>query len=239
VKPSRWWILAAVGALVLWAGFDLYGPRRVDIREFDPMDVARLDTAMWRSYYDRKPLVLFLQLADLMRRQFHFPFLRSYAVAASAARAAFVFKDGHRRADYERALPDLIRYYRAIRAISTTSFDVPRTARLELEWWIVHRERLRHGAGDLDRALADAAAALYRVPAAGLAVYGRERTAAMDIRDREADSGGVRESDWQAIERHLQASWRSLHDFIQPVLADRPRPAGGTGLGRREASAGR
>ena len=56
---------------------DLFGPRRTDIRVFDPDAVAGLDTTMWRSYYDRRPAALFLQLAALMRRQFHFPLLRS------------------------------------------------------------------------------------------------------------------------------------------------------------------
>src|SRR5262245_47534182 len=133
-------ILLAVLALLVWSGFDLFGPRRADIRVFDPVEVARLDTAMWRSYSERRPVALFLQLDELMREQFHFPWLRSYVAAGRATRAAFVFKDGHDRAEYRRALPDLVAYYRAIRGISATPFDVASAARLELEWWIVHRQ---------------------------------------------------------------------------------------------------
>jgi hypothetical protein len=219
MRPKRLWIAVPLALLLVLAAFDLWAPVKTDIRQFDPDVVAKLDTEMWRSYYDRKPLPLYFQLSDLLRRQFHFPWLRSHLVAYHAAKAAFVFKDGHGRAEYRRALPDLVRYFQAIEDISTTSFDVRRASELELEWWIVHRQRIQHQRGDLDLALAEAAGALYRVPAASLMEYGRERTAAMDIRDTRAVSGGMRESDWKEIERHLQVSWRSLWKSVQPVIA--------------------
>src|SRR5262245_32561206 len=110
---------------------------------------------MWRSYYAKQRLKLFNELALLLRQQYDLPLVRSYVVAYHAAKAAFVFKDGAGRADYERALPDLLAYYGAIRKVSQTPFDVDRAARMELEWWIVHRERKKHAAGDLARALAE------------------------------------------------------------------------------------
>lgn len=217
------WAGVMVGvALVVLAGIDLYGPRRTDIRVFDATQVARLDTDMWRSYYDHRPAALFFQLAELMRGQFHFPLLRSYVAAARSARAAFVFKGGRNRSDYARALPDLIGYYRMIRDVSTIPFDEDRAARLELEWWIVHRERLRHDAGDLDRALADAAAALYGVPASSLAEYARERAVAMVLRDTREQAGGVREQDWQAIAGHLEAAWAALAEAVRPSFPVTP-----------------
>ena len=41
-------VLVLVAAAVL---YDLYYPRTAKMREFDPNGVARLETAMWRSYY--------------------------------------------------------------------------------------------------------------------------------------------------------------------------------------------
>ena len=210
-----------IGVVLLWGAVDLWGPWRVDIRSFRPNDVARLDADMWRSYYDRRPLVMFGQLADLLRRQFHFPPLRSYVVAARAARAAFVFKGGHGRTDYERALPDLVRYFQAIRAISTTPFDEELAARLELEWWIVHREREGLPDAALQHALAQAAAALYRVPADYLVEYARGRALAMDLRDSKAAVGGLSEGDWRRIERTLRGSWQALWKAVQPVPGPR------------------
>ena len=207
-------LAALLAALAAWVAFDLYAPRRTSLRRFDPDEVARLETAMWRSYYSRERLRLFRQLAELMRTQYRMPFWRSNAVAYRAAKSAFVFKDGRSRTDYERALPDLRDFYRSVRDISDTDFDVERAARLELEWWIVHRERKRHAPGDLERALADLAAELYRVPPASLEEHARLRAAAMLIRDTTAEHGATTEQDWQRIDQLLRQSWRSLHQAV-------------------------
>jgi hypothetical protein len=208
-------VLALVAALLLWVGLDLFIPRRVDIRHFNAEEVARLDAAMWRSYYDRQPRRLFFQLAELMRDQFQFPIFRSNRVALSAARAAFIFKDGHNRDDYEKALPDLTDYFQQIHDISATSFDVEHAAELELEWWIVHRERDTRREGDLARALAEAAAELYQVSPDKLAEYGHYRAAAMTIRDTKAVAGGVTEDDWHEIQTDLLIAWQSLWKAVQ------------------------
>jgi hypothetical protein len=193
-----------------WVAVDLYGPRSSNIRNFDPNEVGRLEAAMWRSYYDREPLRLFTQLAELMRTQYHLPFARSNAVAYQAATAAFVFKDGRRRADYENALPNLVNFYDAIRKVSDVPFDVDRAARLDLEWWIIHRERARHKPGELERALADLPAEIYQVPAERLMEHARLRAEAMILRDTKAEAGGVTQQDWAKIEQLLRAAWQSL-----------------------------
>lgn len=206
--------LAAAIAFGAAIGIDLFGPMRTDIRVFDPEAVARLDTQMWRAYYAKKPLPLYLELAQLLREEFHFPPLRSFAIAARAARAAFVFQQGHDRADYAKALPDLLAYYAAIRRVSATPFDVRKTAELELEWWIVHRDRDPEA---LARALANGAAALYEAPADSLMEYGRLRTDAMVIRDAGGDGGRVvSEADWARIESDLRGSWGSLARVVRP-----------------------
>lgn len=215
-RVLRTGVCAALLLIVLlsWIAVDLYAPRVNDLRRFDPNEVARLDTAMWRSYYGRERLRLFLQLAELLRTQYHLPFWRSVAVAYHAARAAFIFKDGSSRADYERALPDLINFYQAIRETSSTPFDVSQVARLELEWWIVHRERRKLPAGALERALAETAAAMYEVPAERVREHARLRAEAMRIRDREAEGSGVTEEDWRRIEELLHGSWRALYTAV-------------------------
>src|SRR6266545_7398106 len=44
--------------------YDLYFPRTTHMREFDPDEVARLETAMWRSYYDRADFWSHIELID-------------------------------------------------------------------------------------------------------------------------------------------------------------------------------
>jgi len=77
--------------------YDLYYPRTARMREFDPDEVARLETAMWRSYYEKERVRLFNELSELLRTQYHMPLIRSNQVAYYAANAAFVFKDGKER----------------------------------------------------------------------------------------------------------------------------------------------
>ena len=207
---KRWVALAIFVVILAWVAYDLYGPRSTSMRSFDPDEVARLETAMWRSYYARERVKLFTELSELLRTQYNMPYVRSNAVAYSAAKAAFVFKDGRSRADYEKALPDLRSFYAEIRQVSDISFDVDRASQLELEWWIIHRERKTRKPGELDRALADLPAELYGVPAERLMEHARLRAQAMTIRDDKAEAGGVTEDDWAKIDELLHASWQSL-----------------------------
>jgi len=207
---TKWIILIVVALALGWLGYDLYGPRSSKLRDFDPNEVARLETDMWRSYYAKERLKLFTQLAELMRSQYHMPLATSNAVAYQAAKAAFVFKDGRKREDYEKALPYLIKFFQSIRDGSDTPFDVQKVAKLELEWWIVHRQRARYKPGDLDRALAELPAEIYQMPVEKMMEHARLRAEAMTIRDKQAEANGVTEEDWKKIEELLRASWQSL-----------------------------
>ena len=215
-KGSRikWAVATILIVLIAYAVFDLYGPRSTKLRRFDADEVARLETAMWRSYYDRRQVKLFRELSELLRTQYNLPYIRSNAVAYQAARAAFVFKDGHNRDEYERALPYLINFYQRIRAVGDIPFDVERAARLELEWWIIHRERDRHAPGDLARSLAELPAEIYQMPVERFNEHGRLRAEAMTIRDDKAAAGGVTEADWARIDELLHQSWRSLYEAV-------------------------
>jgi len=202
-------------AISAWVLYDLYAPRTAHLREFDADEVARLETAMWRSYYDKAQVQLFKQLSELLRTQYDMPLVRSNRVAYYAASAAFVFKDGKQRSDYEEALPDLVKFYQSLRNISDIPFDADRAARLELEWWIIHRERAKHPPGDLARALAELQAEIYRIPIERLLEHGRLRAEAMTLRDTKADTGGVTEADWAKIDELLHQSWRSLASAVK------------------------
>jgi hypothetical protein len=209
-------VLAAV--LVLLIGgvlFDLYYPHTTHMREFNPDHVADLETEMWRSYYSKERVKLFNQMSALLRDQYQMTPVKSNLVAYYAARAAFAFKDGKDRSDYENALPDLIKFYAEVRRLSDIPFDVDRAARLELEWWIIHRQRSQHKPGDLDRALAELQAEIYRVPIERVLEHGRLRAEAMTIRDTKAEEGGVTEADWARINELLRKSWRSLQKAVQ------------------------
>lgn len=202
--------------LMGWLLTDLLIPRKVDLRHFDPDKVAQLDANMWQSYYERKPLKLFWQSAELVRTQVHAPFWRSFVIAYHAAKAAFIFKDGKTRPDYNQALPDLEAFYAAINQLSEQSFNVTRTARNELEWWIIRREREHHPPSEWATLQAQITADLYQIPVKDCTLYSQFRTEAMLLRDQKGEA--ITDSDWQRIQALLEKSWESLY-----------RAAGGAG----------
>jgi len=208
-------IVIVLVLLICGALYDLYYPRTTQMREFNPDEVARLETAMWRSYYEKQRLQLFNQLAELLRTQYGMSQLKSNQVAYYGANAAFVFMQGQQRSDYEKALPDLLKFYGAIRKMSEIPFDVDRAARLELDWWIIHRERDQHAPGDLAKALAELQAEIYHVPLDRVLEHGRIRAEAMTIRDTQAEKGGVTEADWVRMNELLKESWRALAKAVK------------------------
>ncbi len=213
----RVWLFGLL-ILLLWIATDLLIPRKNSIRQFDPAAVARLETAMWRSYYDKNPVLLFWQLSGGLRQQFHAPFWRSFGLGFQATKAAFVFKRGQSNADYQQALPELETYYTNIQNLTTEPFTVPDMAREELNWWIVHRQRDRYSYAQLGNALDTTAAVLYRQPASSFTSYGQLRAEAMRLCD-EAGRGAT-EADWQRIERVLNQAWGELHRVVTPKSAN-------------------
>ncbi|MEO6392319.1 MAG: hypothetical protein ABIP75_10740 [Pyrinomonadaceae bacterium] len=75
-RRKRNWL--AIGAVILvtagYVAYDLYSPRQTKLRQFDANEVARLETAMWRSYYSRQRVKLFNEASELLRTQYHLPF---------------------------------------------------------------------------------------------------------------------------------------------------------------------
>jgi hypothetical protein len=60
-------------------------PRQADLRGFEPAEIARLETAMWRDYYEKRHVALFGHLHELSRTEFGFAPLDSFRIALAAA----------------------------------------------------------------------------------------------------------------------------------------------------------
>jgi hypothetical protein len=212
-----------IGVLLLvivgFVCYDWFAPKH-DLRAFDAAEVGKLDTDMWRSYYERRETRLFRELITLLRGQFGMTPLEATKSAYHAARAAFVFKDGKNRTDYEKALPDIEEYYEEIADRSQESFDPEKVAKLELEWWILHRER----SPELANALAELQSAIYGVPAEKFAEHARLRAEAMVLRDDRSTE--ITDEDWRRIGDTLNRSWQSLHEAVNTTDPLRSSSAG-------------
>ncbi|MBL8210214.1 MAG: hypothetical protein JNK87_05860 [Bryobacterales bacterium] len=171
------------------------GARRLD--RYDPRAVAGLETEMWRAYYEHRRMALFGQLVTLLRSQYGLSRTQSGVTALHAARAAARFQDAASPEEYQRALAPLRAFYGRV-----VPDRAERAALLELQWWIVHRERAVRGQQALVESLATLQAEIYGVPAVRFAEHARWRAEAMRLRDEHAAA-----PDWLAIGEALRQSW--------------------------------
>ena len=204
-------LLAMLTVLGCWIAVDFAVPRSVNLRQFDPTVVGKLDADMWRSYYEKKHVRLFFQMTTLVREQFHAPFWRSFPMTYHAAKAAFVFKEGKNRDDYAKALPLLEKYYTDINALSNKPFDVKTMAQQELEWWIIRREP-QYTTADWEHILAQTASIIYNEPAEKFKEYAHLRVEAMFLRDGKGKD--MTETDSQTINDLCVKSWQEVHSAL-------------------------
>jgi hypothetical protein len=200
-------ILGTTAVAALVAAYAVI-PRQADLRSFEPSEMARLETAMWRDYYDKRYPALFYHLYASTRTQFGFSPLTSLHIALSAAEAARTFQPTRSRQEADAALPSLLAYYWDFAPAAPAAFDVADAARLELDWWQARREAVSPSAYGLT--IARVAALTYGKSAddAGIRDFGVARAEAMAHRDARGE--GITEADWATIETHLVGAYRSL-----------------------------
>ncbi len=185
-------------------------------RDFDPDELARLETRMWKAYYRWQPARLFVLLIHALRAQARVSWLRALRASLLLTRAAAGF--ARASGDYERFAPDIIRAYRVLGL--PDHVDIGAVARHELRWWVVRRELgLSAGAAAGD-AITDLYATLYDVPRETVAEAGQLRGLAAEVRDRGAhsDPEGPRAAGaayWSEVALLLRDSYRSLRAALE------------------------
>jgi hypothetical protein len=204
-------IFSAIGVILLVLIAYACVPRTANMRGFDPAEVARLETGMWRDYYQHKRLPLVIKLYQTLRGQYGFSPLDSARIGWLAGKAAIVFKDSKSETEADLALPPLRDYFDLINRRTGKTFDVGRAARLELEWWKARRRKdsnpLVYG-----HVVAEATAEVYGVSAPSIESYAQLRAAAMDYRDKRGQS--ITDDDWNAVERMLVQSFSQLKSVV-------------------------
>lgn len=208
---ARKMILGTAAAAALVAAYAVI-PRHADLRAFDPAEMGRLETAMWRDYYDKRYGALFYHLYESTRTQFGFSPLQSLHVAFSAAEAARTFQPTRSRREADAALPALVAYYRNFAPAAPMAFDVEEAARLELDWWQARREAV--APRDYGLTIARVAALTYGRAAddSGIRQFGIARAEAMAFRDARGEA--ITDADWMRIENQLGEAYRTLKASI-------------------------
>jgi hypothetical protein len=208
-------ILAIVGYSV--ATTPKMTPGRSPLTGFDPEAVGQAEQKAWAAYYLHQWPTLFDLMLRMTRSAFglslpqavYASYLNTYAQMVWSRQGA---QDGLAE-EYMR------RFYAYVKEPTGGRYDVDRAAKLEVEWWAVHRNRNQypdHSA--LAQALADTYAEVYQLPADKLLPAGEARAAAMDLSDQWNREGKDPSSPLLSqIADLLVQSYRSLSEAVAPT----------------------
>lgn len=205
-------LFVVVAVLGVALGYALW-PRRAHLRQFDPKAVARLETGMWKHYYDREYFKLCANLYRLNREQYGFSPWDSVSIAYYAAKAAAVFQPTRSRLEARRAQPLLARYFQVIATGSGEPFDAAKAAALELEWWQLRREDV--ALQRWSEVVASVTVEVYGAsnePVHLAAVLRAQMMQYLDERRVEP----MAPSDWRHIEEGLVRSYEALKSGVNP-----------------------
>jgi hypothetical protein len=178
----------------------------VPARSFVPNRVGAYECTAWVTYYRREWGRLLLASVGLVQAGFRMRVDRTLYGAWLVLRGNQLWArepvndpDGARRC--------MERFYRLVAADSGETLDTVEAARLEVEWWRVHREHQHGPVDDPADALVEAVTALYafvyRCPADEVRPAADLRARAMDVSDRWVAAGCSRASPLVAEERAL------------------------------------
>jgi hypothetical protein len=113
--------------------------KKVDMREADFNKCAEVETKMWRDYYNHHFIRLAFYLLVSAKLAFKGSWFVSLRLAWYSGKAATIYrlKKGHE--DYSKVLKNLEKFYKIASDHVVQPFDYHEAARLELEWWDIHR----------------------------------------------------------------------------------------------------
>ena len=193
-------VLVAGLAYALW-------PRKADLRGFDADAVARLETAMWRDYYDHDHKALATKLYTLNRDLYHFSPADSVRLAYNAGKAAQLFQPTASRAEAQVALPLLVSFFTLMQQSSGEAFDPANAARLELDWWQLRRENSTPP--EYGKVVAQVSEEIFQTKNERISKAAIQRAVMMGYRDARRD-GKMTPDDWALIEKNLIESYHNL-----------------------------
>jgi hypothetical protein len=167
------------------------------MRSFDPRRVGELECTTWVAYYRREWVVFLRAAVAVTRHAFGLSWpdaVRGAWLVLRANQAWAPYPDN----DADRARRLMLTFYRLVAARHGESLDVAEAARLEVEWWRIHREVQHGGDPEADAPLVAALVALYShvyaVAPASVETAAVERALAMRLSDAWVAAGCSLES---------------------------------------------
>jgi hypothetical protein len=187
---------------------------KVDLRLFNHLKAAEIETKMWRSYYNHQFIKMFYQLTLFMRSVLRCGWFIALRLAWHSAIAAVYFRRRRGRENYDKVLKHLIKFYKIGSNHSIAPYDYKKAGQLELEWWDIHRYPKKYKKS-LEQSLAEAFAVIYHCEPKNLKEYAYYRAKAAQMLTHEGDTHPTK-NDWPKIEDLLYKTWHSLSVAVRP-----------------------
>ena len=163
-----------------------------------------MESALWIAYYRREWLAFLRYAVFLIRGVFGLPWPSTVRGSWFLLRATQLWAPSPDN-DPVAARLAMERFYRLLKQHNDEPFDPAEAARLEVEWWHVHREHQHNNADVDEQALVDALAALYAyalgLPDAAVRLAAEQRAVAMRYCDQWVRAGCDLESSLIAQKR--------------------------------------
>jgi len=186
-------------------------------RSFDPVRVGNRETDAWAAYYRREWRRFLTAAVGMVHAGF------GMGPVGTLVGAWHVLRANKHWAPYPDNDPDAAResmgrFYALVASVGDLDLDPVRAARLEVEWWRLHREHQHDPevpAEALVGSLVDLYSCVYDAPPDRVRDAARLRVEAMDLSDRWVAAGCELSDPLLATEREaLVASYTSLRAAV-------------------------
>jgi hypothetical protein len=174
-------------------------------RSFDPRRVGTLERDAWVAYYQRRWGSVLVGCVRLIHIGFRMDPLSTLRGAWHVLRAGQLWSP-YPENDPSGTRRHIARFYKVLNRSSGEYVDPAEAARLEVQWWHVHRriqrdpDQTEFVEADLTSAVADLYEYLYKVPRAQVLEAAQDRVQAMVLSDRWVEDGCHSSSPYLAAE---------------------------------------
>ena len=187
-------------------------------RSFDPVLLGNRETDAWAAYYRRQWLRFLVAAVGMVRTGFGMGWAKTLIGAFHVLRANQLWAP-HPDNDPDGARASMRRFYALVSEDLDLDLDVEHAARLEVEWWRLHRlHQHAEGVGrdELVSSLTKLYSFVYDTTPEAMRDAARLRVEAMDLSDQWVAAGRARISPVLAAERRtLIASHSALLDAVR------------------------
>lgn len=185
------------------------------IRNLDPRRLAHYEKENYVAYYRKDWPRLLRVSVGMVKESFGLSWLQAVYAAYLVARAEVAFAPFPDN-DVDRAVACMRRFYRFVSSVHHEELDVAEAARLEVNWWKVHRELFGNPQnGPLVAAIRDLYAAAYGIDPGLLEGAASLRAAGMLYSDQWVNAGKPGDSQLLALEEEaLAESYSALKEAI-------------------------